>query len=75
MKCTLFLFDDLTEKHRLAVCQLLLSLDVIADKNILLQAMYSQETVEIDFEVKNIDVISILEDMRQYDYLDYSVQH
>lgn len=75
MKCTLFLFDDLTEKHRLAICQLLLSLDVIVDSNILLQAMYSQETVEIDFEVKNTDVISILEDMRQCDYLDYSVRY
>ena len=75
MKYTLFLFDDLTEKHRIAVCQLLLLLKVTVDENILLRAMSSQETVEIDFEVENTDIISILEDMRQCDYLDYSVQH
>jgi hypothetical protein len=75
MKCTLFLFDDLTESHRLAICQLLLLLKVKVNENILLQAMGSQETVEIDFEVDNTDVISILKDMRQCDYLDYLVKH
>ena len=75
MKCTLFLFDDLAEKHKLAICQLLLLLKVTVNENLLLQAMCSQETVEIDFEVENTDVISILEDMRQCDYLDYSVRH
>lgn len=75
MKYTLFLFDDLAEKHKLAICQLLLLLKVTVNENLLLQAMHSQETVEINFEVENTDVISILEDMRQCDYLDYSIRH
>ena len=75
MKCRLFLFDDLRESHRIAVCKLLSLLDVKVNENILLQAINSQETVEIDFETENTDVISILEDMRQCDYLDYSVQY
>ena len=74
MKCTLFLFDYLRKSHRIAIFKLLLLLEVKVDENILLQAMGSQKTVEIDFEIENTDVISILEDMRQCDYLDYSVQ-
>lgn len=75
MKYTLFLFDDLTKNHRLAICQLLSLLKVKVDENTLSQAMDSQETVEIDFEVDNTDVISVLEDMRQCDYLDYSIKY
>lgn len=74
MKCTLFLFDYLVKTHRLAICQLLLLLKVKVDENALLLAMDSQETVEIDFEAENADVISILEDMKKSDYLAYLIK-
>lgn len=72
MKGCITLFNYFTERHRQAICLLLLSLkDITVNENELLKAMActQEEETEIYFTIQSKDTLAILQDMCQCDYL------